>query len=138
MGNFGEQQYLDLLQKILSDGVERPDRTGIGTKSIFGHQMRFDLSKGFPLLTTKKVYLKAIIHELIWFLSGDTNIRYLVKNDIKIWNEWAFSVYIKENNLSEKFPRYSSEWHDELAQFVEKIKNDETFAQQWGDLGPVY
>ncbi|MBB1553852.1 thymidylate synthase [Candidatus Gracilibacteria bacterium] len=138
MGNLGEQQYLDLLQKILSDGVARPDRTGIGTKSIFGHQMRFDLSQGFPLLTTKKVYLKAIIHELIWFLSGDTNIRYLVKNDVKIWNEWAFSVYIKQNNLSEKFPRYSPEWHDELASFVEKIKNNAEFAQKWGDLGPVY
>lgn len=138
MGNLGEQQYLDLLQKILSDGVARPDRTGVGTKSIFGHQMRFDLSQGFPLLTTKKVYLKAIIHELIWFLSGDTNIRYLVKNDVKIWNEWTFSVYIKQNNLSEKFPRYSPEWHDELASFVEKIKNNAEFAQKWGDLGPVY
>lgn len=138
MKNIWEQQYLDLLQKILDTGTDRMDRTGVGTRSIFGHQMRFDLSKWFPLLTTKKVYIKAIIHELLWFLSGDTNIRYLVKNDIKIWNEWAFSMYIKRNNLSEKLPRYSEEWNQELKIFIEKIKIDENFAKKWWDLGPVY
>ena len=97
--NNADKQYLDLLQKILDTGVDRMDRTGIGTRSIFGYQMRFNLSEGFPLLTTKKVYFKAIVHELIWFLSGDTNIRYLVQNNIKIWNEWAFSQYVKQENL---------------------------------------
>ena len=91
-----EKQYLDLLQKILDTGVDRMDRTGVGTRSIFGHQIRFDLAQGFPLLTTKKVFIKAIIHELIWFISGDTNIRYLVQNDVKIWNEWAFAKYLKK------------------------------------------
>ena len=91
-----EQQYLDLLQKILDTGVDRSDRTGVGTRSIFGHQIRFDLSKWFPLLTTKKVFMRWIIHELIWFISGDTNIRYLVQNDVKIWNEWAYAKYLKK------------------------------------------
>lgn len=138
MKNYGEQQYLDLLQKIMDTGVDRMDRTGIGTRSVFGHQMRFNLADGFPLLTTKKVYIKAIIYELLWFLSGDTNIRFLVQNNVKIWNEWAFSVYIKANDLSEKLPRYSDEWHKELEIFVEKIKADENFAKKWWDLGPVY
>lgn len=131
MKNYGEQQYLDLLQKIMDTGVDRMDRTGIGTRSVFGHQMRFNLADGFPLLTTKKVYIKAIIYELLWFLSGDTNIRFLVQNNVKIWNEWAFSVYIKANDLSEKLPRYSDEWHKELEIFVEKIKADENFAKKW-------
>lgn len=133
-----EQQYLDLLQKILDTGSDRMDRTWIGTRSIFGHQMRFDLSKWFPLLTTKKVYIKAIIHELLWFISGDTNIRYLVQNNVKIWNEWAFSNYIIKNNLSQKLPRYSEEWNTGLSIFVEQIKNDENFAKQYWDLGPIY
>lgn len=133
-----EQQYLDLLQKILDTGSDRMDRTWIGTRSIFGHQMRFDLSKWFPLLTTKKVYIKAIIHELLWFISGDTNIRYLVQNNVKIWNEWAFSNYIIKNNLSQKMPRYSEEWNTGLSIFVEQIKNDENFAKQYWDLGPIY
>ena len=136
--NNAEQQYLELLQKIIDTGVDRMDRTGVGTRSIFGHQMRFDLSERFPLLTTKKVFIKAIIYELLWFLSGDTNIRFLVQNNVKIWNEWAFSQYIKRNNLDTTFPRYSDAWYAELENFVEKIKNDEDFAKEWGDLGPVY
>ena len=87
------KQYLDLLRKIVSDGAVKSDRTGTGTKSIFGYQMRFDLSEGFPLLTTKKVYLKGIIHELLWFLNGDTNIKYLVDNNVHIWDNDAYRYY---------------------------------------------
>src|SRR3989344_7937054 len=96
------QQYLNLLQHILNNGVKKDDRTGTGTISTFGYQMRFDLSKGFPLLTTKKVYIKAIIHELLWFLKGETNIKYLVRNDVKIWNEWAFQVYLETSEIANR------------------------------------
>jgi len=133
-----EKQYLDLLQKILDTGVDRMDRTGVGTRSIFGHQIRFDLSQGFPLLTTKKVFIKAIIHELIWFISGDTNIRYLVQNDVKIWNEWAFAKYLKKTGKDAELPRYSPQWDAALIEFVERVKTDDAFAREWGDLGPVY
>lgn len=132
------KQYLDLLKCILKKGEKKENRTGIGTTSIFGYQMRFDLSQGFPLLTTKKVSFKFIAHELLWFLRGDTNIKYLVDNDVTIWNEWAYQVYLEENNLSKKFKRYSEEWKAELKVFVNKIKENEEFAKKWGELGPIY
>ena len=132
------QQYLQLLNHILENGIIKNDRTGIGTKSCFGYQMRFDLSKGFPLLTTKKVFLKMIIHELLWFLRGETNIRYLVQNNVKIWNEWSYQIYLEKNNLEKEYERYSDRWKEKLEWFVEQIKNNEQFARKYGELGPIY
>ncbi len=132
------KQYLDLLRHIQTEGKERGDRTGTGTKSVFGYQMRMDLSDGFPLLTTKKVYYRGIFHELLWFLSGNTNIKYLVDNEVHIWDEWPYQNYLKKQGLEEKFPMYSEEWLQEKDKFIEQIKNDQAFAGEWGDLGPVY
>lgn len=132
------KQYLELLQKIMDEGVDKSDRTGVGTRSVFGAQARFDLSEGFPLLTTKKMFLKGIIHELIWFVRGDTNIKYLVDNGVKIWNEWPYQKYLEANFLTEKFPKYSPEWEEKMQEFIDNIKNDEEFAKKWGNLGPVY
>lgn len=132
------RQYHDLLRHIMDTGADRDDRTGTGTRSVFGYQFRCDLSQGFPLLTTKKVFTKGIIHELLWFLSGDTNIKYLVDNDVRIWNEWPFQNYLEKSNLAEKYPKYTPEWDDQLKLFVENIKNDPNFAKTWWDLWPVY
>jgi thymidylate synthase len=132
------KQYLELLQKIKDEGEDTADRTGVGTRSLFCHQMRFNLADGFPLMTTKKVPFRLVAHELLWFLTGDTNIKYLVDNNVNIWNEWAFQPYLRKNNLLEEFPRYSEKWQEELARFVEKVKTDNAFAAQWGNLGGIY
>ncbi len=121
------KQYLELLDRILTEGMTKADRTGTGTKSVFGHQMRFNLEEGFPLLTTKKLHLKSIIHELLWFLSGDTNIKYLQENGVRIWNEWA-----DENG--ELGPVYGHQWRswpdydggtiDQIAGVVSQLRNN--------------
>lgn len=130
--------YQDLLRHIMENGVDKTDRTGIGTKSVFGYQMRMDLNEGFPLLTTKKVFLRGIIHELLWFLKGETNIKYLVDNNVHIWDEWPFASYLKANKLEGKYPRYSEQWYEKKKEFISRIKQDEEFAKKWGELGPVY
>jgi thymidylate synthase len=127
-GLHSEQQYLDLMRAIWEQGDERIDRTGIGTRSICGAMLRYDLADGaMPLLTTKRVYWKTATRELLWFLTGDTNIRPLVLQGVKIWNEWPHAHYVRETgeNIA-------------LEAFVARIADDEGFAARWGDLGPVY
>ena len=121
------KQYLDLLQRILNEGAEKGDRTGTGTRSVFGHQMRFDLADGFPLLTTKKLHLKSIIHELLWFLNGDTNVKYLQDNGVRIWNEWADedgSLGHIYGYLWRSWPDYDGGHIDQISEVVRQIKED--------------
>ncbi len=122
------KQYIDLINHVLEHGEKRVDRTKTGTIGTFGYQMRFDMRKGFPLLTTKKVHFRSVLIELLWFLKGDTNIKYLVDHNVRIWNEWPYADYVKH-------PKYQQET---LVEFIEKIKNDEHFAKEHGNLGPVY
>ena len=131
------KQYLDLLEDIKTNGTIKTDRTGTGTKSVFGRQLRFDLSQGFPAVTTKKLFLRGIIHELLWFINGDSNIEYLVKNDVHIWDEWPYRAYLQAEGKS--IPEVGSdEWKTGLAEFTDRIKNDHEFAVKYGELGPIY
>jgi len=132
------KQYLDLLQHIMDHGTDREDRTWVGTRSVFGYQTRYDLSEWFPLLTTKKVFLRWIIHELLRFLTWNTNIQYLVQNKVGIRNERAFTKYLKHNNLEDKRERYSDERSAAMKEFIKNIAEDDEFAQKRGDLWPVY
>ncbi|API89467.1 thymidylate synthase [Marinilactibacillus sp. 15R] len=144
-----EQEYLDLAQRILDDGSLREDRTGTGTKSVFGHQMRFDLQKGFPLLTTKRVYFKLIKSELLWFLKGDTNIKYLLENNNHIWDEWAFERYVGSEDYtgpdmtnfglrSQQDEAFNETYQKEKEKFNLRILKDESFSEKYGTLGNVY
>lgn len=146
---YGEQAYLDLCKLILEKGHKKEDRTGTGTYSIFGHQMRFDLSEGFPLLTTKKVSFRLIASELLWFIKGDTNIRFLLENNNNIWNEWAFERWVESDDYDgpdmTDFGRrslvdedFNREYQKQMELFKEKILTDDDFAKKYGDLGYVY
>ena len=132
------KQYLDLVRHIRDHGTIKEDRTGTGTVSIFGYQMRFNLADGFPLVTTKRVHLKSILYELLWFIKGDTNIKYLVQNGVGIWNDWPYQNWLRETGQAQNLQMYSSEWRLVMKEFIERIKSDDTFARQYGDLGPVY
>ncbi|PKE20195.1 thymidylate synthase [Macrococcoides caseolyticum] len=147
--NSFDLEYHNLLKLILETGKDKDDRTNTGTLSVFGHQMRFDLSKGFPLLTTKKVSFKLVATELIWFIRGDTNIRYLLEYNNNIWNEWAFLKWIESDEYMGPDmtdfghralldPEFNEQYREQLNIFKEKILTDDDFMQRFGDLGNVY
>jgi len=127
-----DKAYQALLQDILDNGVEKTDRTGTGTISVFGRQIRHKMSEGYPLLTTKKMAFKTMVTELLWFLRGDTNIKYLVNNGCHVWNGDAFKNYLSKTN------EYKGNWPDTIEEFINKIKTDDEFAKKWGELGPIY
>lgn len=131
------RQYIALLQDIKDNGVTKTDRTGTGTKSVFGRQVRYNLADGFPAVTTKKLFFNSVVHELLWFLKGTGNIEYLAQNNVHIWDEWPFKAYLEKNNLP--IPAVNSdEWKSQMREFVAKVASDHAFAKKWGDLGPVY
>ncbi|MBF0715614.1 thymidylate synthase [Gemelliphila palaticanis] len=142
-------EYKKLCLKILEDGELKEDRTGVGTKSIFGYQMRFDLSKGFPLLTTKKINFNLVWSELLWFIKGDTNIKFLLENNNNIWNEWAFKNWIESEdytgpdmtNFGHRVlndEEFAKQYKEQMKIFKDKILSDDSFAKKYGDLGNVY
>lgn len=144
-----DKEYLRLCKKILTDGEYKEDRTGVGTKSIFGYQMRFDLSKGFPILTTKKVNFNLIWSELLWFINGDTNIKFLLENKNNIWNEWAFKKWIESEDyegpdMTDFGNRvlvdddFALKYKEQMNTFKNKILTDDNFSLKYGDLGNVY
>ena len=127
-----ENQYLDMLKLILETGSERVDRTGVGTKALFGHTMRFDLSKGFPVFTTKRVYWKTAFKEMLWMLSGGSNIRELVEQNVHIWSDWPYKKFLESQ------PDGSGDKSISMKEFEQRVLDSEEFAEKWGDLGPVY
>lgn len=142
-------QYQALVENILKDGTDRTDRTGVGTRSIFGYQMRFDLTKGFPMVTTKRVPFGLIKSELLWFLKGDTNIRYLLEHNNHIWDEWAFKNWVESEEYTGpdmtdfglravSDPDFKAIYDQEMATFQQRVLTDEAFANQYGDLGNIY
>ncbi|MGX6970740.1 thymidylate synthase [Vagococcus bubulae] len=144
-----EEAYLELGREILNKGHEKTDRTGTGTKSLFGYQMRFDLSQGFPLLTTKRIPFSLVKSELLWFLKGDTNIKYLLENNNHIWDEWAFERYVKSEEYTgpdmTDFGRrclvdeeFNEAYQKEMASFRENMLTDDEFAEKYGELGNIY
>lgn len=143
------EQYLNLCRYIKDNGVIKEDRTGIGTKSVFGYQMRFDLEKGFPLVTTKKTAFRLVVSELLWFLKGDTNVKTLMKENNHIWDEWAFEKWVNSPNYqgpdmtnfgvrAENDPTFKTIVEQQMEIFRSKILSDDQFANEFGDLGPVY
>lgn len=143
------KQYQDLCLHVKENGTKKEDRTGTGTRSIFGYQMRFDLSLGFPLLTTKRVPFRLVASELLWFLKGDTNIRYLLQNNNNIWNEWAFKNWVESSNYtgpdmtnfglrSQTDEMFKQQYEQQMQIFKNKIIDDDDFAGQYGELGDVY
>lgn len=143
------KQYLDLAKKVMADGQVKEDRTGVGTRSLFGYQMRIDLTQGFPLLTTKRVAFRLIKTELLWFLRGDTNIRYLLEHDNHIWDEWAFEKYVQSDDYQGpdmtnfglrilEDEAFKEIYDCEMKRFNHKILTDDNFAKKYGDLGNVY
>lgn len=127
-----EYAYLNLLKDIFKNGTYKDDRTKTGTKSVFGRQIRFDLAQGFPLLTTKKVFIRSIIYELLWFLKGESNIKYLVDNNVHIWDEWPYKHYTEARKKNSSLKSLTQQ------EFIQMIKDDPKFAKKFGDLGPVY
>ncbi|WP_049370400.1 thymidylate synthase [Staphylococcus epidermidis] len=149
MYNPFDEAYHGLCEEILEIGNRRDDRTHTGTISKFGHQLRFDSTKGFPLLTTKKVSFKLVATELLWFIKGDTNIQYLLKYNNNIWNEWAFENYVQSDDYhgpdmtdfghrSQQDPEFNEQYKEEMKKFKERILNDDAFAKKYGNLGNVY
>lgn len=133
-----ENQYLSFLKEILETGKDKDDRTGTGTLSIFGHQMRHNMSDGFPLLTTKKMYWSGIVTELIWFLKGETNIKWLVENKCNIWNGDAYKKYVDSHTTYKNGWAHVTPIEHSKESFINKIKTDVEFAKEWGELGPIY
>ncbi|WP_017755265.1 thymidylate synthase [Calidifontibacillus oryziterrae] len=144
-----ENVYLNMCRYILENGNLKEDRTGTGTRSVFGYQMRFDLNKGFPLLTTKKIPFRLIASELLWFIKGDTNIRYLLQHNNNIWNEWAFKNWVESDEYhgpdmtnfglrSLHDEQFSKLYENEMDKFKARVLEDEDFAKKYGELGPVY